>query len=222
MRRINVENNYVSFAGQTWRIVRINENGTVRLVMNDTILSSLKFTSTMNDYRNMYYTNSEVKPILEKWYTDNLQDYDDKIEIGTYCEQAKVKTSNDFTSGNVSMNIYTSYTPSFRCETDLNGYGIVNSKIGLISYDEGLYAGGYYSKGSNYYLNTKTANWTMSPAGINGTTIRGWGISSIGELWDYDVDSSGSYRLYLKPVINLKVNTQVIGTGTSTDPYVLK
>lgn len=38
--RGNVQNNYVSFAGKTWRIVRINGDGTLRVIMNDTIGSS--------------------------------------------------------------------------------------------------------------------------------------------------------------------------------------
>ena len=32
-----VENNYVKFAGQTWRIVRVNEDGTIRIIMQDGI-----------------------------------------------------------------------------------------------------------------------------------------------------------------------------------------
>ena len=34
--RGNVEN-YLDFAGFTWRVVRINEDGTVRLILNDRI-----------------------------------------------------------------------------------------------------------------------------------------------------------------------------------------
>ena len=38
--RGNVTNNYVKFAGQTWRIVRVNEDGTIRIVMQDGINSN--------------------------------------------------------------------------------------------------------------------------------------------------------------------------------------
>jgi len=65
--RGNVENNYVSFAGFTWRIVRVNEDGTIRIAMQDGINSNanIAFNSSRNNYTYMYYTNSEAKTQLE-------------------------------------------------------------------------------------------------------------------------------------------------------------
>ena len=45
------------------------------------------------------------------------------------------------------MTGYSSYTPDFKCGADGNGYGLVNANIGLITYDEAVYAGGYYGDG---------------------------------------------------------------------------
>ena len=55
--RGNVTNNYVKFAGQTWRIVRVNEDGTIRIVMQDGINSNanIAFNSSRNNYTYMYY-----------------------------------------------------------------------------------------------------------------------------------------------------------------------
>ena len=55
--RGNVENNYVSFAGFTWRIVRINEDGTVRLIMQDGINNNQTYYFNY-PASNYYYTNS--------------------------------------------------------------------------------------------------------------------------------------------------------------------
>ena len=65
--RGNVTNNYVKFAGQTWRIVRVNEDGTVRIVMQDGINNNAtyKFNSNNNNYTYMYYTNGQAKTTLE-------------------------------------------------------------------------------------------------------------------------------------------------------------
>ncbi len=45
--RGKVDNNYVSFAGYTWRIVRINGDGTVRLILNENEDGSIK--KSLND-----------------------------------------------------------------------------------------------------------------------------------------------------------------------------
>ena len=63
-----VENNYVKFANLIWRIVRINEDGTIRLITQDNVISSQKFNSIYKTYDKMYYTNSEIKTAVENWY----------------------------------------------------------------------------------------------------------------------------------------------------------
>ena len=173
--RGNVENNYVSFAGYTWRIVRINEDETIRIVMQDGINNNeYKLNSNYNNYRYMYYSNSNAKTRLNSWYQTNIgskSDLANKVVSGNYyCEQAKAKYSSGYTSGNASMTVYSSYTPNFKCTTDGNGKGQVSASVGLLSYDEVVHAGGYYSQtNSNYYLYNNKYFWTMSPAGLSGS-----------------------------------------------------
>ena len=223
--RGNVENNYVKFAGQTWRIVRINEDGTVRMIMANGINDDITyvFNSTYSDYPYMYYTNSNAKTQLESWYETNIasnETYASKVATGDYfCEQAKVTYSSSYTSGNATMELYSSYTPNFKCEEDGNGKGIVNSNIGLITYDEVVYAGGYYSKAnSNYYLYNKISYWTMSPVGVNRDNASAWDVYSLGYLSLNYVRTA----YLIRTVLNLKPDVSVTGSGTSTDPYVVQ
>ena len=218
--RGNVENNYLSFAGFTWRIVRINEDGTVRLIMQDGINdnTNYQFNSNYNNYTYMYYTNSEVKPILENWYQENIEiksNLTDKTVSGNYyCEQAKVKDYSDFTDGNANMAISSNYIPSFKCSTDGNNKGIVNGNIGLINYDELIYAG--VKSGVSYLYNLSIPWWTMSPAGVS--------TSNCAVAWDAQtgLGSSGVYNKFtLRPVINLKTDVVVSGNGKSSNPYQL-
>ena len=172
--RGNVENNYVSFAGFIWRIVRINEDGTIRIIMQDGINNNAqyRFNSNHNNYTYMYYTNSQAKTTLESWYQTNIgskANLAKNVAIGAYyCEQAKAKADDSWTSGRVTMTTYNKYTPDFKCATDGNGKGIVSARVGLLTYDEVVYAGSYKKEiNKNYYLNNSSIDWwTMSPAGF--------------------------------------------------------
>ena len=224
--RGNVTNNYVSFAGQTWRIVRVNEDGTIRIVMQDGINSNAKiaFNSNYKNYSYMYYTNSNAKTQLESWYQTNIgskTNLASKVATGAYyCEQAKAKYDSSYTSGSAAMTLYSSYTPDFKCTTDGNGKGIVNSSVGLLSYDEVVHAGGYYGKNnSNYYLyNSAIYWWTMSPAGFSGSGSNVWCVNTAGYIYNDYVNDTATR---LRAVLSLNVDTLVTGSGTSSDPYVV-
>ena len=223
--RGNVNNNYVSFAGQTWRIVRINEDGTIRIVMQDGINSNanIAFNSNYNNYTYMYYTNSQAKTTLESWYQTNIgskADLAKNVAVGNYyCEQAKAGYRDGVTSGNATMTTYNKYTPDFKCSSDGNGKGLVNASVGLLSYDEVVYAGGYYGQSNgNYYLNNPAINWwTMSPAGFSGSYSDVWRVSTSGSISVDDVN----YTRTVRPVLILTADTLVTGDGTSSDPFVI-
>ena len=227
--RGNVENNYVSFAGFTWRIVRINEDGTVRILMQDGINNNanIAFNSNYNNYTYMYYTNSQAKTTLESWYQTNIgskKDLASSVASGAYyCEQAKAKLGDSYTSGSSTMTTYSKYTPDFKCSSDGNNKGVVNASVGLLSYDEVVYAGGYqHSSNSNYYLNNPAIYWwTMSPAGLIGSYSSVWLVGTAGNISYSNVASSNSYSL--RPVLNLTANTQISdGDGTKENPFVVE
>ena len=231
--RGNVENNYVSFAGFTWRIVRINEDGTIRIIMQDGINSNTeyKFNSNYNNYTYMYYTNSQAKTTLDTWYQTNIgskANLAKNVASGAYyCEQAKAKYSDSYTSGSATMTTYNKYTPDFKCSRDGNGKGLVNASVGLLTYDEVVYAGGYpYSNNDNYYLyNSAIYWWTMSSAGFQSYRVIVWAVGTIGNVSTTGVINN-NYVVNIntvRPVINLTTNTQISdGDGTSENPFVVE
>ena len=225
--RGNVDNNYVSFAGQIWRIVRVNEDGTTRIVMQDGINSNTNYRfNNLNyyEYSSMYYSNGQVKSSLENWYQTNIGNKTDLASIvasgNYYCEQAKAKYDSSWTSGSTTMTLYSSYTPDFKCTADGNGKGLVNASVGLLSYDEMVYAGGYYGKSNNnYYLyNKNTYFWTMSPAGFSGSISYVWYVYTTGNINYFSVGDNNR----LRAVLNIKADTGISkGIGTNSDPYVI-
>ena len=224
--RGNVENNYVSFAGFTWRIVRVNEDGTIRIVMQDGINSNanIAFNSNYNNYTYMYYTNSQAKTTLESWYQTNIgskADLAKNVASGAYyCEQAKAKYSDSYTSGSATMTTYNKYTPDFKCSSDGNNKGVVNASVGLLSYDEVVYAGGYYGQNNNnYYLYNNTNFWTMSPVGFASGHSRIWYVDTSGNIYTDYVN----YSYAVRPVIILNADTKISGgNGTKGNPFVVE
>ena len=182
-----------------------------------------KFNSNYNNYTYMYYSNRYAKATLENWYQTNIGSKSDlakNVASGNYyCEQAKAKYADYATSGNATMTTYNKYTPDFKCSSDGNGKGLVNGSVGLLTYDEVVYAGGYYNQNnSNYYLyNPAIYWWTMSPAGFSGSNSYVWGVNSAGRINNRNVNSTNR----LRPVLNLTADALATGSGTSSDPFVI-
>ncbi|CCY27448.1 unknown [Acholeplasma sp. CAG:878] len=169
----------------------------------------------------MYYTNSEIKTAVENWYKTNITDkgFDGKVASGNYfCEQAKVVYNTDFTAGSATVVTEDNYTPSFDCTTDGNGKGVVSGKVGLITVDEVLFAGGVMASSSNFYLKNGSIYWMMSPAGFNDFYAYAWLVDSDGHTGRNGVNSTYGIR----PVLNLSADTFVSGSGTNSDPYIVK
>ena len=237
-------NNYVTFAGYTWRIIRINEDGTVRMIMTEGINDNTGYpyvTDDADNYLASYYTNSDAKKELENWYNSKLIEYDSYISEGEYCETARITndTIHSTTLGNETLKLIDEYTPTFKCESDANNYGIVKTKIGLITVDEAIYAGGYADKANlDYYLNMSTTKHilTMSPCGLRISPgkydiwfIRNWNlinssyISTNGYLTaTLSNEISATFASSLVPVINIYSTVKVLGTGTKDNPYVIQ
>ena len=92
--------------------------------------------------------------------------------------------------------------------------------IGLISADEVVYAGGVYSiDNTDYYLSTNERYFTMSPSSFTYNAAVVFDVSSGGDIASGYVDSRNRG---IRPVINLKADIQIsLGTGTSTNPYII-
>ena len=93
-------------------------------------------------------------------------------------------------------------------------------KVGLITYDEVIYAGGYYNKSnSSYYLYNGTYTlWTMSPSGLFSTYASVWDISNAGNINYNNISNVNSIR----PVINLNAYVLAIGNGEKENYYEIK
>ena len=105
----------------------------------------------------------------------------------------------------------------------INGNGDLDKKIGLLTADEVVYAGGG-NVNFSYYLLKNTENtwwWALSPGGFDGFVARVWDVSGGNRSY---VDDGYVVRNYgVRPSLSLKSTVPIAsGKGTRTSPYVVE
>ena len=270
--RGSVENNYLKFSGYYWRIIRINSNGSIRMIYDGTIAHSNGESSTdrqydrshfntiydKNEYLGYMYsvgeahgigTSSTIKENVDKFYIAKLSNFSSKIDTSSgYCgDRSSLNLLTGTGTGTVTtynagyLRVIES-TPTLICENASDYYTVSNATIGnkalaypigLISIDEVMFAGhagGIFSGKINHQVVNKTnylaignVYWTMTPVGgfepfgesLRYTTV--FGIRSDGTFGDYYV----GYNAGIRPVVNIRSDVTITGSGTMTDPYVI-
>ena len=237
----NPTDNWVSFGGFYWRIIRINGDGTIRLMYQgteatttgvETQIGSSVFNNSFvqNEYVGFKYTDgiqhgsdsdSAILTYLTNWYVSNLINYEEYIDVNTgFCSDRNLRDGSSWSSTGYTYQYYAAYdrlvdgkSPSFKCD-NIDNFQIPTA---LITADEIAYAGGVWNT-SNYgfYLYTAQDYWTMTPSVFNGTA-NNFALNRMSSLIANSV--SGSFGV--RPVINLKADVTITGSGTSTDPYVV-
>ncbi len=210
----NVDN-YLVLDGILWRIMKINDDGTIKLIENDK-RSSVVWDDRYNDemsnmvgINNYFYNNlnSRIKENLDEIYNGNEIFTDDGkgyIKKTSLCigKRSKEDTSKD---------------GSTECSERLD-----NQYIGLIQLNEYLIASldqnctdTMSNSCSNYnYLSKLKGNyWTITA--FNGNT------HYIYKIGTRVTTSSAINTAMARIVINISENTSVHGSGTEEDPYVV-
>jgi len=220
--RGKIDNNYVSFANNIWRIVKINGDGSIKLILNDYIDEKANFYSVddTNAVENkLNFENVNLNTTLKNWYQANLDGFEKYIASSKYCVDDSI---GQMDGENIYYLAYsrllTDYSQVYTCLG--NKY---NSRIGLLTADEAVFAGATKnSDNTSYYLYSPGKDhswWTMTPASSTATDVTYFEIGSAGALKN---ETIGSYYRGVKPVINLVKKTYVTGSGTEDDPYLVK
>lgn len=219
--RGNVKNNYVKIGDFLFRIVRINGDGTIRLVLNDSIGNYEYNTNGIVPEQGMpslsHLGNTSLIGILNGWVEKNLSEYNAYLVNGDFC------TDNDFSyvinESNYSRayeRIYVDNAPLLSCSSVYTG------KVGLLSVDEVVYAGAYRNNiNKKYYLYNKDIDesyFTSTGLFYNASNMTVININSNGSIGDGLVVNE---KAAVRPVINISSASRVNGEGTKDNPYVI-
>lgn len=205
--RGNVTNNNVSFAGFNWKIVRINGDGSVKLVLDDIIEEIGSY------YDNEFgFTSSTALEILNRFYETELINYSNYIASYKFCNDTILTDDNQIF--NAYNRTVVNKIPTFVCLGDTT-----NQKIGLLTIDEVMLAGASTSDNTNYYLynsDIDTDYYTMSSAKYANNVYYPFIVTTNGAI---DYNTSGELLRGIRPVINIIKTARVTGDGTQDSPY---
>lgn len=215
------ENNYFKLGDYLYRVVRINEDGSVRVIMNGVLRDHVPYNTNSDDnvYNLAKFGTSSLKTYLDNWYNSNLKGYDKYISSEYYCTDTNFNYNlNGINYSNTYDRIFNDEAPDLLCRGD-NYQG----KIGLISVDEVVLAGAYKNNtNSEFYLyneEIKGSYWTSSSYFVNSAAqLSMINIMSTGAIGDGIIITD---KAYVRPVININETAKIKGAGTKEDPYII-
>ncbi|MBQ3307060.1 MAG: hypothetical protein IJG68_02580 [Bacilli bacterium] len=199
-------------------------------------------TNSSNSY------DSTIKRVIDNWYRSNMTDYTSYLEDTIYCNDRSISSLGGWNPNGGATNgsnreydslIYNgynrackTYNPTLNCASKNDSFTVSESAIGngkltypvgLLTSDEVMLAGGKCNTdNTSYYLNSGTYYWLASPFYFYRQYAFDFVMhSSSGTL--SAVFTSVAYTYGVRPVVSLKLGTKISGgTGTSSDPYVVK
>ena len=199
-------NNYIIFSGETWRIISINSDGTLKIIRTQNIgnmawdtngASTWNAPAILNTYLNGTYlqTLSNQNQIVSHNWSIGMLDYNNN-------DLALQITSENATNWNGKVGLI---TPSEYIRANTNNEECGTASLVNSNYNKCLNTNWMSSLGTNL--------WTISNASASFRPIY---ISN--NSFNHDTEVAGSSRNVV-PVIYLNSNITLTGSGTEADPY---
>ena len=215
-----VPDNWVSFAGFLWRVIRVNGDNTVRMIYSGTKAShtgtgtqivTSKFNSTYTSPKYVGYmygdtdateeaftnkNNSTIKGVIDTWYQNNLSSYSGYLADEVFCNDRTVASTSTYSSSNNFdfagwERLWTHKAPQLTCPNLVrDGFTTTTASIG--------------NKALTYPIGLITADEVSLAGGVMGTSNSSyylntgkwyWALSASGwggGAYGFGVDSNGS------------------------------
>ena len=261
----DTKNNWVKFGGYYWRIIRTNHDSSIRLLYSgkspdttDGYIENVQyFSSSHNNPISVGYmygtagsldnnrqnsNDSRVKEYIDKWYSDNLSNYNNYISYdAVYCNDRELINGSTYSETNYTYyagynRLFVNKSPVYNCTNKKDAFSGSNSEakltypIGLMTADEVAFAGGLDGTNANVYyaLNSKgnaitgeKSWWLLTPKFFDAAYKESavfvvYSGSENGRLGQLGV----TWYASLRPVISIKSDTLYSkGNGSPGNPY---
>ena len=186
--RGNVQNNNAYFAGVHWQIVRINGDGSIRLLYNEAEknigLSAYNINYNYPAYIGYMYGNdisnlenslknekdSTIKEKVDNWYQVNIlnKNLAEYVSSNGFCNDRSIYTGDGYSiKSNTYYSSYKRYldsSPTLLCTNDNDFFTTKNDDIGnkSLTYPIGLITYDELAFAGNDYLHLNKMSWTYS------------------------------------------------------------
>ncbi len=238
----------LTFANELWRIIRINEDGSVRLMKEDSIGIN-RFNANLADAAYVGYmygtpgsttyaathtniNSSTIKTMVDTWYQNNLISYSSLIADSGFCGDRSLSYGLDYGTVDYSTE-YSDYgvaerldnnTPQFKCPQTNDLYTTtINTKGNkALTYPIGLVTiDEMVYAGLGYGESSYTLVedfWTMTPNYSGPDDADVWRAGNFFHSGNGVINDAN-----VVPVINLKSTVEITsGNGTESNPYVIR
>ena len=224
-----VTNNYVKFGNNVWRIVGVNPDKSIKLILDKSAATmAYSLHSNAIDYTGLKYVynreavNNEINTYLLDWYEKNVKSYnlDNYVVNYNFCNDSSYRRQGSkIWFGAYDRLADEEKKPSAICPaTKADFGGAYNQKVGLITADEVVLAGGEFGINNyNYFLYNGGSFFTSSPLEFQGNKAYMAIVTNTGSLESGKTDEEYDVR----PVINIISSLTYEGSGTAANPYVI-
>lgn len=242
--RGNVIDNYVYFAGFYWRIIRINGDGSVRVIYTGTTVNSKSYISKTyfndNDKDPAYvgymygeigtgdYTktttnknDSTIKQIVDNWYKSNIKSTNNEKYVvdNIFCNDRSICKGDGSTNTKVETQYCRKRTLICPQQNDAFTVNDTSKGNGSLKYPIGLISAAEASL-NDYFIGSSNDFWTSTPyrygSGSGGIDAGVCYVENDEVNCFFDVND---FKWGVNPVINLKSDIFNNGSGTANDPY---
>lgn len=245
-----VNNNNVLFANLCWKVVRISEDGAVRLIYNgkpyygqcygyETSIGDSYYESTNYDSEQ----GSEIQRILDDWYKKTLLQFGEYIQDTSYCNDKSKDESGEYNSfKRINGNIV---RPTNKCNNEDSftvsnkiGNGKLKYPIGLLTADEYIYSGGTVTLNKMPPLSLNMSDKNNIVRTESDDYHKNLSSYLYGDYWTmtpsennkaYKIDPYGLYSEYIlyknsiTPMISLNEKAIVLyGNGSESNPFSIR
>lgn len=233
-----VQDNYLEYRGFCYRIVRIQGDGTFKLILanegtcetadtssgvlrtlnEEGELVSITAPYSCNQYKTNYFggskcTNTPAKKVIDNWYNTNYSD-DTNLVSTKWCIENELVPSAETNSAILYKGYIKTKNPTYNC---ISTNGLIEDKVAMLNYDESYFSGYAINNSSGIIKNSYLYENFQNCKGTSTSNIQ---PGSYALLTPLSINKSNNL-VYIEYITITGTTSYYYGTSTSLRPMIV-